>query len=29
MEMALGFVGVVVAAALLKSGIRWFFRRER
>jgi hypothetical protein len=23
------FAGVVVAGALLKSGIRWYFRRER
>ncbi len=25
----LAFVGFVVAAALLKQGIRWYFRRER
>lgn len=28
MQAVLGFAAVVVAGALLKSGIRWFFRRK-
>lgn len=29
MQEVLGFAAFIVAAVLLKSGIRWYFRRER
>jgi hypothetical protein len=29
MQVVLGFAAFIIAAALLKSGIRWYFRRER